>query len=312
MIHLSPNDWTWFHFEDDHDQNILSMLQSNKDCMAWYETLESQESNFLSVEPFLSYSPIMKGSCVYYQHVHNREESELFHFYITEKMLVTVGLKFEMLEHSTIEHVLAEMKLSHHAIEAFFVILSELVKNYLYNIDDFELKLNQLLWDIRKHNNINILENIHQRRHELLIWKNMIIPLKEILIGLEEICDEDVFHLPQINRFNKKIKRCAMLLDEYQQEIDALVNLEDVVSNFRGNSIMKTLTVLTTLFTPVSAWGALWGMNFKHMPELGWKYGYLFSIVIISLNTILLYIYLYKKGWTGDILKVNKKHTFFK
>ena len=75
---------------------------------------------------------------------------------------------------------------------------------------------------------------------------------------------------------------------------------------------MKTLTVMTTIFTPVMALGALWGMNFKNMPELEWKYGYLLSFVLIIVSTLALYGYLKMKGWTGDLLKGRKKGSFFK
>jgi hypothetical protein len=66
-----------------------------------------------------------------------------------------------------------------------------------------------------------------------------------------------------------------VLIREYEEELDSIIHLEEVISSHRGNEIMKTLTVLTIVFTPIMALGALWGMNFKHMPELEWKYGYL-------------------------------------
>ena len=91
-----------------------------------------------------------------------------------------------------------------------------------------------------------------------------------------------------------------------------MINLEEVISSHRGNEIMKTLTVLTTIFTPIMALGALWGMNFKHMPELNWQYGYLIAMLLIIISTLLLYRYLKKKGWTGDLLKGKKQGSFLK
>jgi len=103
-----------------------------------------------------------------------------------------------------------------------------------------------------------------------------------------------------------------VLLNEYEHEIDSLINLEEVISSHRGNEIMKTLTVLTTIFTPIMAFGSLWGMNFKHMPELEWRYGYIFSIALIIISTAFLYYFIKNKGWTGDLLKGKKKGSFFK
>ena len=91
-----------------------------------------------------------------------------------------------------------------------------------------------------------------------------------------------------------------------------MAHLEEVVSTHRGNEIMKTLTVLTALFTPLMALSALWGMNFEAMPELKWKYGYLIAITLIAVSTLAIYLYLRMKGWMGDILTGRKKNSFFK
>ena len=110
----------------------------------------------------------------------------------------------------------------------------------------------------------------------------------------------------------KRMERTMVLLNEYEHEMDSIINLEEVISSHRGNEIMKTLTVITTVFTPIMAFGALWGMNFEHMPELQWRFGYLLSITLITISTFLLYVYLKMKGWTGDLLKGKKKDSFFK
>ncbi|MER2141826.1 MAG: CorA family divalent cation transporter, partial [Priestia megaterium] len=88
--------------------------------------------------------------------------------------------------------------------------------------------------------------------------------------------------------------------------------LEEVVSTHRGNEIMKALTLLTAISTPLTAFGALWGMNFKGMPELDWKFGYVYALILIVLSTVAIYLYLRMKGWTGDLLKGRKKNSFFK
>lgn len=58
----------------------------------------------------------------------------------------------------------------------------------------------------------------------------------------------------------------------------------------------------------MTAFGALWGMNFEVMPELSLKYGYLFSLILIAVSTALVYWYLKKKGWTGDLLRDKKRY----
>jgi magnesium transporter len=155
------------------------------------------------------------------------------------------------------------------------------------------------------------LEHVFAQRHELLVCKNLLIPIQELKMAIEEIDFPAVNNGKTFIRTYKRIDRAMVLLREYEHELDSVIHLEEVISSHRGNEIMKTLTVLTIVFTPIMALGALWGMNFKHMPELEWKYGYLVSIICIVLSTALLYGYLKTKGWTGDLLKGKKKGSFF-
>lgn len=182
----------------------------------------------------------------------------------------------------------------------------------LYEIDQFEEELKTLIWSIRKRNGTSILEKIYMRRHELLVWKSLLIPINELKIGIEEIELNEVSRKEIFTLLVKRIERMTALLNEYEHELDSIINLEEVISSHRGNEIMKTLTVITILFTPIMALGALWGMNFKQMPELEWRYGYLLSVILIVISTLLLYGYLKFKGWTGDLLKGKKKDSYFK
>ncbi|ARF17803.1 CorA family divalent cation transporter [Sporosarcina ureae] len=108
----------------------------------------------------------------------------------------------------------------------------------------------------------------------------------------------------------RRIRRCHQTIRKYNEEIGQLINLESNISSHQGNEIVKTLTVITMLFTPVATWGALWGMNFKFMPELDWKYGYLGAILVIAFSTWSLYYYLKKKNWIGSVLKSSKDKNF--
>ncbi|MGK7377561.1 hypothetical protein ACSFXN_06940 [Planococcus sp. 1R117A] len=64
------------------------------------------------------------------------------------------------------------------------------------------------------------------------------------------------------------------------------------------------------LFSPVTARGALWAMRFEFMPEIQWKFGYPFSVLVILLSTGALYYYLKKKDWIGSVLKNPKDKKF--
>jgi magnesium transporter len=312
-VNFKEKDWLWQKIEtEQEEEEFNSFLEKNHTCKIWLDNIRKIESNYLVIETIDPKSPVISGSLIYNQHPSNQKKFELFHFYINHEFLVTLDLNLSILKLTKIDSLKKEMENSENPVEAFLLLIGEIVKNYLYEIDEFEIRLNELLWKIKEKNNIDILEAIHQCRHEILIWKHLMIPVKEILLGIEEAYGEEYLHTIIGRRISKRIKRGFVLLTEYQQEIDTLVDFEDVVSTHRGNEIMKTLTVITTMVTPFSALGAIWGMNFKVMPELNWKYGYLFAVLTILSCSGLLYFYLRMKGWMGDILKGKKKHYFFK
>ncbi|WP_239457204.1 magnesium transporter CorA family protein [Planococcus versutus] len=227
----------------------------------------------------------------------------MFHFYLSKDLFITSKIDFEKDADLDKDEILHQMDSAASSIEVMMVILGEIIASTLHKIDRFEERLHDLLWAIKEKNNKKTLGEIETIRHEILLWKHLIMGFQEIKMAIEETFGESVTKEVEYRRTATRIARCVMLVNSYEDEVNNMVDIENVVANYRGNEIMKTLTVLTTLFTPVMAWGALWGMNFKNMPELKWQFGYVGSIVVILGSTFALYLYLRRKGWMGDILQ---------
>ena len=68
-------------------------------------------------------------------------------------------------------------------------------------------------------------------------------------------------------------------------------------NDLRMNDIMKRLTIVSTIFIPLTFLVGVWGMNYKWMPELDWRYGYLFAWIIMAVIGIIVYLYFRKKKW---------------
>jgi magnesium transporter len=68
------------------------------------------------------------------------------------------------------------------------------------------------------------------------------------------------------------------------------------VSN-RLNEVMKKLTIVATIFMPLTLISGIYGMNFRYMPELYWRYGYFLTLFSMFLIGITLLIYFRRKGW---------------
>ena len=99
----------------------------------------------------------------------------------------------------------------------------------------------------------------------------------------------NLFHLAE-NRI-ERLKNQAQMLREYGVQIQELFQAE---IDIRQNRIMKILTIVTTLFLPLTLVTGWYGMNFTYMPELTWKYGYL-AVTIMSVAVVLVCIWIMKK-----------------
>jgi magnesium transporter len=278
----------------------------------WINEIKNNKSNYLKIEQINDENYLLKGALVYDQNFNDEREYKIFHFYLTTETFITVDLDLSIFKNSDIEQMLRHISNTKNPIDGFLLILKEILAEYLIKIDVFEGELRELVWGIHNKNKTSILEKIYKRRHELLVWSNLLIPINELILAIDEIYLDEISDNKIFIRTDKRIKRALYLINEYEHEVDSIINLEEVISSHRGNEIMKTLTVMTSIFTPVMAWGALWGMNFKFMPELEWKYGYFISLFLITLSMVSVYLYLKMKGWTGDLLKGKKKGAFFK
>ncbi|MEH7303698.1 magnesium transporter CorA family protein [Neobacillus drentensis] len=309
---IGENRWKWYQFKvNEGDRNKPMFEQDHSGCNHWLERVLQKKTNSLRIKILDSGVKVVTGSLIYKQNFEEAKDYQIFHFYVTEDQLITVDLHFPNFKHIHPEQLYKQMNKTENAVEGFFILLGELMNEMLVEIDRFEEALKTLIWSIRRKNGTNILEKIYMRRHELLIWKSLLIPINELKMGIEEVDLQEVSRDEMFTLLVKRIERMTALLNEYEHELDSIINLEEVISSHRGNEIMKTLTVITIIFTPIMAFGALWGMNFKHMPELEWRYGYFLSIILIIIATLLLYGFLRFKGWTGDLLTGKQKDSYF-
>ncbi|SDN03253.1 magnesium transporter CorA family protein [Bacillus sp. OK048] len=301
--------WKWVQIKKNKQSTVWEQETTPS---GWLTTVRKNKTNYIRVPGLINGERAVSDSLIFRQDVEKEEDNQIFHFYLTGNTLMTIDLEFTSFNQIPPEVILRQLNMTDNAVDGFLFLLGELVNDLLVEIDQFEESLHRLMWGVKKKNEMRILEHVFEQRHELMVCKNLLIPIQELKMAIEETDFPQVNNGEIFSRTCKRIDRAQVLLQAYGQELDSIINLEEVISSHRGNEIMKTLTVLTTVFTPIMALGALWGMNFRHMPELEWQYGYLIAVLLIVTSTLLLYRYLKTKGWTGDLLKGKKQDSFLK
>lgn len=143
------------------------------------------------------------------------------------------------------------------------------------------------------------LQTIIALKHELLLMRKSIWPLREVINRLNK--SETSLITSQTEPFIRD------LYDHTIQIIDTIETLRDFTSGMvdlhlssasnRMNQIMKVLTIISTIFIPLTFLAGLYGMNFQNLPELRWQYGYFVLLGFMFVLSCIMMYFFYKKGW---------------
>ena len=125
------------------------------------------------------------------------------------------------------------------------------------------------------------------------------MPLKEQINALfrtnNNLISDD--SRPFFNDVNDHLHFILQSLETCSDILSALVVLYLSNNDLRMNNIMKQLTIVSTLFIPLTFFAGIWGMNFKLMPELDWHYGYAMAWGLMLLIALIVFLYFKRKKW---------------
>ena len=145
---------------------------------------------------------------------------------------------------------------------------------------------------------INI-QQIYSLKKELLELTHSILPVKEIIIRLEKDIDnfvqsKTVLYLSDLFDHIVQIIETAEI---YRDLISDLIDMHLSITSNRLNEIIKVLTILSSIFIPLTFIAGVYGMNFKHMPELEWNYGYFISLGLMVVVALSMLFFFKKRKW---------------
>ena len=185
------------------------------------------------------------------------------------------------------------------------LLLAFLLNTIIANLVDSVSKVEELLEDIEetlldiKSDQTNMGALIQQRRRDYMIIRKNSLPLKEqfskLLRTENGIISPDT--RPVFSDLSDQLQFIAQTIDSCREIISSLVDLYISNNDLRMNAIMKRLTVVSTIFIPLTFLVGVWGMNFAIMPELNWKYGYILAWAILIITAVITWVYMKKKGY---------------
>lgn len=160
-----------------------------------------------------------------------------------------------------------------------------------------------------------VVADIHHMKRELLTMRRGIWPQREMLSALTRESIEAIRPPTQLYLRNcyDHVIQLMDLLEIYREIASGLVDVYLSQASARLNEVMKLLTMIATIFIPLSFIAGIYGMNFDpqaspwNMPELEWHFGYFFALGLMLVTGLSLLFVFYRRGWIGRRMRKRRR-----
>jgi magnesium transporter len=181
----------------------------------------------------------------------------------------------------------------------FYALIDAIVDNYFLLMEGLGEEIEVLEDQLLEHPAPAILQIIHNLKREMIFLRKAVWPLREIINGL--LKDESKLIKKATEIYLRDIyDHIIQVIETTETYRDMVAGLQDLylssVSN-KMNEVMKVLTIIATLFIPLTFIAGIYGMNFEFMPELKWKFGYFFIWGVMVVAAAVMFIYFKRKKW---------------
>jgi magnesium transporter len=180
-----------------------------------------------------------------------------------------------------------------------YALLDAVVDGYFTVFEPYGDKTEDLADELVGSPRPESLQTIHRLKRELIFLRRSVWPLRELLSNL--VRTESGLVKKQTGLFLRDV------YDHTIQIIDTIESLRDTVSGMldiylssisnRMNEVMKVLTVIATIFIPLTFVAGIYGMNFDFMPELHWAWGYFGALGVMAAVAVVMVLYFRRKRW---------------
>jgi magnesium transporter len=180
-----------------------------------------------------------------------------------------------------------------------YTLLDVIVDQFYIILEQIGNKIETLESQVVQEPSMSLLQEINKHKRDLIFIRKNIWPLREVLNGLMRseqviISKTTRFYVKDIYDHTIQIMDS---LDTYREMLSSILDIYMSSTSNKLNNVMKTLTIIATIFIPLTFLVGVYGMNFQYMPELEWKYGYFLVWGIMVATTAGLLVYFKRKGW---------------
>lgn len=183
-----------------------------------------------------------------------------------------------------------------------YLLLDAVMENFFITIENYENAVENLLIEAKNNHRSVVLENIERERENLNFLKRAIVPLRDALLILKSGREDELALIDKSNYgfFERLHQKSLEILEQIDYDLKSLESASNIFFSMqtqRMNQIMKTLTIFSVIFMPLTFIVGVYGMNFENMPELKMQNGYFIVLGVMFLTVVGMVYYFKKKHW---------------
>ena len=189
--------------------------------------------------------------------------------------------------------------LGHGADLLVHAVLDHLVDNYMPVLDQYDHQIDLIEEEMFNHTSKDFLAQLMQVKRDVFNLRRIVAPQRDTVNFLTRNPTPFIKpkHMMYFRDVYDHLFRVYSILEGFHEMMPSILQVYFSHSSHQLNEIMKRMTVLATLTMPSMIIASIYGMNFKHIPELTWDHGYFISLGLMAAISIVMLIWMKLKKW---------------
>ena len=182
-----------------------------------------------------------------------------------------------------------------------YYLLDRIVDDYFIVLEEYNNRVETMDKTVFKDDGgEGTLGKIHRLKRDAIRLRRTLIPMRDVFYQLAARNEFAVFAGEPALYLRDVYDHIMQVIESLDASRDMIMSMMDVYLSFQSNRMnrqMRVLTVITLIFMPLTVLTGIYGMNFDHMPELHWPYGYYMVLSLMAVIIIGLLIFFFKRKW---------------
>ncbi|WCN37413.1 magnesium/cobalt transporter CorA [Aneurinibacillus uraniidurans] len=300
-------------------ENIpLSCLSASDIDWYWVDFNVPTEDEAKLLDTYFRFHPLAIEDCLHFLQRPKLDYYENYLFFVlhslnqttldVEEVDMFVGPNFLVSFHLKPLHELDEVRRKFLAstsgrssgpVYIAYLLIDKLVDYYFPSVYRIEDALSELDTDERHIPGRKLMDEVFAIRADLLKLRRTVGSMRDLLyriLNSERLKEFKEHHLYFTDIYDHLLRLAEMIDSSREMTADMRDNYISV-NSYRMNNVMMVLTIISSIFIPLTFIAGVYGMNFKNMPELDWKYGYFAVLAVMAIIGGSMFLWFRRKGW---------------